>query len=90
MVSLARISGVRSGLRASSIGVGTVTMKIFASRRRSGSSVHSSLVAAANSSGSTSSVLSRPSFSSAIRAGFLSKPITVRLRANSTASGRPT
>jgi len=46
--------------------------------------------AAASSAGVVSRVLSRPAWSSAMRSGLMSKPITGRCLPNSTARGRPT
>ena len=71
------------------MGVGTVTMYTVAWRRRSGSVVYS-MDTRASSSGSTSSVLSRPACNSVMRPAFTSKPITRRCRPNATASGSPT
>ncbi|MNT54806.1 hypothetical protein D3C72_1919940 [compost metagenome] len=55
-VSLALTSGVRSGRFASSIGVGTVTIKTAQSRKSSACDVNASCVAAFNSSLVVSSV----------------------------------
>src|SRR5437588_3082549 len=86
----ARSNAVRSGRRAWSIGVGTVTMKKSALLSSPGSDVKTRLERA-RSCGSTSHVRSRPALSSAIRAESMSKPITrVPSRPKATATGSPT
>src|SRR5438874_710605 len=86
----ARSNAVRSGRRAWSMGVGTVTMKKSALLSSPGSDVKTRLERA-RSCGSTSHVRSRPALSSAIRAESMSKPITrVPSRPKATATGSPT
>ena len=90
MVSLAPISGLRSGRLYSSIGVGTVamyTLQLFSSAT---SAVNFMPVAAASSSSLISSVTSRPSRNAEMRALLMSNPTTGRRLLNSTASGNPT
>jgi hypothetical protein len=90
MDSVALTSGVRSGRLAASIGVGTVTMYTLQSRMAATSEANDNRVAAASRSGSTSSVLSWPRWSSSMRARSMSKPTVAYCLPNSTASGRPT
>ena len=71
-------------------GVGTVTINTWHCLSTSRSAVYVAWAAATNSSADTSSVLSLPAWSSAMRAALISNPITLRLLANSTAKGRPT
>src|SRR5262249_53008789 len=74
-VAEARSNAVRSGRRALSIGVGTVTMKKSALDSSAGSKVKTTLERA-RSSGSTSQVRSRPALSSEMRPASMSKPMT--------------
>ena len=89
-VRLAAISAVRSGRFSASMGVGTVTMKTLQPARRAGSVVKLRLSVDPRVSGVTSSVRSRPAFSSATRSALRSKPTTAWPAAKATASGRPT
>src|SRR3569833_2975576 len=89
-VWLAPMSGCRPGRRWRSIGVGTVTMEKLQSSKAAISVVMVRRVAAFSSCGSTSSELSRPALSSAMRALLMSKPTTGNCLPNSTASGSPT
>src|SRR5262249_3099560 len=86
----ARSNAVRSGRRAWSMGVGTVTMKKSALLSSPGSDVKTSLERA-RSCGSTSQVRSRSALSSAIRSESISKPMTrIPSRPNARATGSPT
>src|SRR5581483_10809057 len=88
--SLARTSGVRSGLLYSSMGVGTVTMNTRQLLRSLSSVVKRNRAAAFSSARVVSSVLSLPASSSAIRAFLTSNPTVSKCLPNSTARGRPT
>src|SRR5262245_38788470 len=86
----ARSNAVRSGRRARSMGVGTVTIKKSAAESSPGSDVKTTFEAA-RSPGSTSRVRSRPALSSEMRALSMSNPITrLPCRPNATATGSPT
>ena len=89
---LAPFSGLRSGFLCSSIGVGTVTIKKFASFILSSSllklmPLSSTFFIALSSS---SKVRSKPLFSSFILVLFRSKPKTLNLLLKAAASGIPT
>ena len=83
------MSGRRFGRLLLSIGVGTATMTKVAAAIRAGSAV-SSMVELTKSWVVTSSVTSRPAFSSSIRRCLMSNPMVVYLRANVRATGSPT
>jgi hypothetical protein len=83
-------SARRSGRFASSIGVGTVTMKKSAARRSIGSALNRKFPLR-RSSGSTSRVRSWPARSSVMRSREMSNAMTpCPARANAAATGSPT
>ena len=87
---LASLRGIKSGSLFLFIGVGTVMIKILHSFKSSRLFEKLKLIASFNSSVVVSRVLSTPFFNSFILDSFISNPMTLRTRPNSTARGKPT